>query len=95
MDDKRSELHCLKYALVLLFIGGFAQAQAVGAERSAVHGCFMGDCFEHYVLSATRQSSGLIVARIRTTFSCAGPSYSCHGQPLPRPQISTLNFSFR
>jgi hypothetical protein len=57
-----------------------ASAQSAGGKKPASHVCFMDGCFDEYIVSLKRASSGLVTVRTRLDSHCY-PGSNCTEEP--------------
>jgi hypothetical protein len=55
-------------------------AQGTGGKKPASHVCFMDGCFDEYIVSLKRASSGLVTVRTRLESHCY-PGSNCTEEP--------------
>src|ERR1700730_3386809 len=65
--------------VVLIIISPFT-AQSAGGKKPASHVCFMDGCFDDYIVSLQRASSGIVVVKTRHE-SHSYPGSNCTLQP--------------
>jgi hypothetical protein len=57
-----------------------ASAQSAGGKKPASHVCFMDGCFDEYIVSLKRASSGLVTVQTRPESHCY-PGSNCTEEP--------------